>query len=73
MYFKEIMEILFSSLDLDLQEKIKDLLLLTNDLETQPNWDCPENITFRLRYGANSYNLLVWQGQQYWLVNSILK
>ena len=64
------MEILFSTLGQHLQDTIKESLKNQKD---QPNWDTPENITFGLGYGANSYNLTVWQGQQYWVVNSIVK
>ncbi len=49
-------------------ERAKNYISVIYPEDLQPNWSDVQTITTGIAKGATNYNIVVWQGQQYWLI-----
>jgi hypothetical protein len=65
------MERPITEMNQDYIDRAKDYINSIYPEELQPNWEAIETITTGIAKGGKNYNVLIWQGEQYWHIGQL--
>jgi hypothetical protein len=66
---RSMVELPFLDCEANLQQEVMEHI---GDGCDSPNWDYPDEITIGFAFGATQNNFLIWQGNEYWNINSVI-
>lgn len=57
-----------TSMGKDFISKLKQHL---GDDENSPDWESTDEMSIGIALGANTYNVVLWQNEQYWVISNL--